>query len=62
MKRIVTLLTLVILSVNGHAARMGPWDLDELFKVPKWEKTDTAAKPGITGILYSSIPYKGSRR
>ena len=53
MKRIVTLLTLVILSVNGHAARMGPWDLDELFKVPKWEKTDTAAKPGITGILYS---------
>ena len=37
----------------------GPWDLDILYQVPDWEVTDSAAMPGMTGILYSSIPFKG---
>lgn len=58
-QRMATLLMLAAFCVNAQAAKMGPWDLDELFKVPKWEKTDKAAKEGMTGILYSSIPYNG---
>ena len=58
-QRMTVLLVSAAFCMNAHAAKMGPWDLDELFKVPKWEKTDKAAKEGMTGILYSSIPYNG---
>ena len=52
-------LSLLILSLTLTAKqKIGPWDLTELYKAPKWEKTDKAAKPGMTGILYSSIPVK----
>lgn len=43
---VTTLLTLAAFCVNAHAAQVGPWDLDELSKVPTWEKTDKAAKEG----------------
>ena len=59
-QKMAALLMLAAFCVNAHAAQMGPWDLDELFKVPKWEKTEKAAKEGMTGILYSSIPYNGN--
>ena len=58
--RVTTLLVFFAFCVSVHAVQVGPWDLDELSKVPKWEKTDTAAKEGMTGILYSSIPYNGN--
>lgn len=51
-QRMTALLMLAAFCVNVHAAKMGPWNLDELFKVPKWEETDKAAKEGMTGILY----------
>ena len=35
------------------------WDLDTLFQTPEWRETDQAAQPGMTGLLYSSIPSKG---
>ena len=35
------------------------WDLDTLFQTPEWRETDEAAQPGMTGLFYSSIPYKG---
>lgn len=34
------------------------WDLNELYKAPKWETTEIAKKEGVSGILYQSIPYK----
>ena len=61
MKRIFTLLFVCLLAPFTSASMMGPWDLDKLFQAPSWEKTDTAAKPGMTGIVYSSIPYNGKR-
>ena len=59
MKRILIALSLLIISISSFAQNVGPWDLDRLFQVPDWELTDTAAMPGMTGILYSSIPFKG---
>lgn len=38
-----------------------PWDMEQLLQVPKWEKTQVAAKPGMTGLLYESIPVRGKR-
>ncbi len=38
--------------------KVGPWDLSTLYEAPPWETTDSAAQPGMTGILYESIPYK----
>ncbi len=43
------------------AKKIGPWDLDKIFQVPQWKKSDTAAQPGLTGILYESIPYDGKQ-
>ena len=56
-----TLLTVLIVVCNSYAATIGPWDLERLFQVPKWEKTNTAAKPGMTGLLYDAIPVHGKR-
>ncbi|MCP4309652.1 MAG: prolyl oligopeptidase family serine peptidase [Bacteroidetes bacterium] len=61
MKKTSTLTLLLLLAFNSHAEKIGPWDLDMLFQVPKWEKTDMAAQPGMTGILYESIPMEGKR-
>lgn len=54
-------LTLILLFAGQivAASQIGPWDMDRLFEAPAWKRTDTAAQPGMTGILYSSIPYKG---
>jgi len=38
-----------------------PWDTERLFQVPEWEKTEVAAKPGMTGFLYDAIPVRGKR-
>lgn len=66
-KRIITaFLMLAAFCLNDQAAQaaqatqIGPWNLDELFEVPKWKTTDKAAKEGMTGILYSSIAYDGN--
>lgn len=62
MKRVIlTLQTLIFLVLSCQAQKTGPWDLDRLYQVPEWEKTDTAAKAGMTGILYESIPFEGKR-
>ena len=57
---IIITMVICLFANFSFATEMGPWDLDELFEAPKWEKTDTAAKPGMTGILYSSIPFNGN--
>ncbi|TWU38890.1 Alpha/beta hydrolase family protein [Novipirellula aureliae] len=59
-QRVTTLLMFAAFCTNAHAEQMGPWNLDDLYKTPQWEKTDKAAKEGMTGILYSSIPYNGN--
>ena len=61
MKATYTLAFLMLLALSSHAQKTGPWDLDGLYKVPEWVKTDMAAQPGMTGILYESIPYEGKR-
>ena len=52
----ISFLTFTLLS-NANE-KVSPWNLSELFKAPKWEKADKAAKAGMTGLLYSSIPLK----
>ena len=59
-KIILTLQTLILLVLSCHAEKVGPWDLALLNQVPKWQKTDTAAQPGMTGILYESLPLSGN--
>lgn len=51
------LLSVVI--ANTYAKEVGPWNLDELYKVPSWVETQKAEKGGMTGILYQSLTYKG---
>ncbi|MDX2431695.1 MAG: acetylxylan esterase [Bacteroides sp.] len=61
MKRIVlTLQALMLLAFSCQTQKVGPWDLELLYQVPEWQKTDTAAQPGMTGILYESIPINGN--
>lgn len=49
-----------VLAVGAWGSEnVGPWDLAALYEVPAWEETDLAAKEGMTGILYGSLPYKG---
>lgn len=50
---------LVAVSVAKGAGKVGPWDLDSLFEAPKWQKSELAPKPGLTGLLYYSLPYLG---
>lgn len=60
--REITIVSLCFMLVSSaFAARVGPWDLDTLFKVPEWEETTKAAQNGMKGILYDSIPVKGNR-
>lgn len=51
---------LIVLCSSIYANTMGPWNLDSLYTVPKWETIDVAAKDGLTGILYRSLQYKGN--
>lgn len=48
-------------SATTYSVTDGPWDIERLFQVPQWEKTETAAKPGMTGLLYDAIPVRGKR-
>ena len=54
------LIFLWLAGYNSSNQKVGPWDLEILSQAPEWEVTDTAAQPGMTGILYESIPYKGN--
>jgi dienelactone hydrolase len=58
MKFFIILILLTLTDVYGAAEKLGPWNLTELHKTPQWIHTDKAAKPGMTGLLYSSIPLK----
>ena len=61
MKRIIlTLQALMLLALSCQAEKVGPWDLELLYQVPKWQKSDTASRPGMTGILYESLPFNGN--
>lgn len=44
-----------------YSATDCPWDIEQLFQAPEWEKTEVAAKPGMTGLLYDAIPVRGKR-
>ncbi|WP_372753423.1 alpha/beta hydrolase family protein [Labilibaculum sp.] len=39
----------------------GPWNLDQLFEAPSFQKTEKAAQDGMTGILYESIPVNNNK-
>ena len=60
MKSFKSIFPLFFIAQIAVASQTGPWDLDRLFEQPEWKETGTAAQPGLTGILYSSIPYKGN--
>ena len=59
MKILISFLILSVTFISTASEKTGPWNLTDLYKAPKWEKTDKAAKEGMTGILYNSIPLKG---
>ena len=61
MNSYLLLFTICISLVSSADDKVGPWNLTELYKAPKWEKTEKASKPGMTGILYSSLPIKGEK-
>ena len=55
------LLVLASAGFSALSSAIGPWDLDSLYKAPVWEETAKAAKPGMKGVLYDSIPVNGNR-
>ena len=59
MKLYLAIFILFTALLSSAERKVGPWNLDKLYKTPKWEKTDKASKAGMTGILYSSLPYLG---
>jgi dienelactone hydrolase len=60
MRQLTTLILCLLLNWGAaNAAQVGPWDLDTLLTIPKWEETEKAAQEGMTGILYDSIPVNG---
>lgn len=59
-KSFLILLLITISGINSYAQKVGPWNLEELYKTPQWEETKRAQQPGMKGILYQSIPYKGN--
>ncbi|MCM8528513.1 MAG: prolyl oligopeptidase family serine peptidase, partial [Lentisphaeraceae bacterium] len=61
MNSYLLLFTICISLISSADDKAGPWNLTKLYKVPKWEKTEKASKPGMTGILYSSLPLKGAK-
>lgn len=60
MKVLKLLIPILFIAQLCSASAVGPWHLETIFKTPEWRKTDTASIPGMTGILYSSLPYKGN--
>ena len=59
MKNLLLFLIFSLCSLAICSEKVGPWNLEELYKAPKWEKSENAPKDGMKGILYSSIPYTG---
>ena len=55
-------LMMVFIAINflGYSETVGPWNLDDLYKVPEWEVTTLAPKDGVTSILFSSLDYLGN--
>lgn len=47
--------------LNGQTEKIGPWNLKELYKTPKWKKSEKALKKGVESILYESLPYKNNK-
>jgi dienelactone hydrolase len=47
--------------MRGSAAETicSPWNLAKLYKAPTFRETTKAQKPGVKGLLYSSLPYAG---
>ena len=58
LRLLLTILTIATASLQA-ANKVGPWDLSVLHQTPRWEPTDLAPQPGMQGILYHSLPYKG---
>ena len=60
MKLLFSILCLFTLSIYCEdKQKIGPWNLTELYKTPKWKKTDKAQKEGVSSLLYSSINFEG---
>lgn len=53
-------LLLITLSKLSYSQTIGPWNLENLYKVPNWEVTTLAPKDGVTSILFRSIDYLGN--
>ncbi|ANQ51726.1 prolyl oligopeptidase family serine peptidase [Flammeovirga sp. MY04] len=57
MKKIFLLF--LFLPIFALAQKESIWDLEELYKTPKYEETDIVNKKGVKSIFYESIDYKG---
>ena len=44
---------------SAHSINMGPWDLEKLYAVPKYEISNLAPVAGMKSILYHSLEYLG---
>ncbi len=43
-----------------YSEKIGPWELDSLYKVPEWEISNLAPVNGMKSILYHSLEYLGN--
>lgn len=52
-------IVIVLITINtlGYSQMVGPWNLDDLYKVPEWEVTELATKDGVKSLLFSSLDY-----
>lgn len=44
-----------------QAQQIGPWDREKLYEVPAYERTDRASVPGMVGLLYDGLEYRGKK-
>ena len=49
-------ISLVLVNLNVFSQQL-PWDMEQLYKSPEWEKTTLAPAPGMTALLYKSLPF-----
>jgi len=51
---------LVLLPLAASASGAGvPWNVKELQKAPRWEAASEPAEPGVKGLYYGGLPWKG---
>ncbi|MCL5129584.1 S9 family peptidase [Algibacter sp. L4_22] len=64
-KKIVYNCFIILISICAvspvYSQDKGPWNLEQLFKVPSFEKTEKASQDGVSGILYESLPVNNNR-